>query len=192
MPKQIACWCCNKHCHPPPRIQNLKSLEILNKYTESDVATQTKYVETHFPRILEGAIKFPETKFYLHGSSPELPEPDLVGDQYLDAHRDTIRNRQTEQAEENVARNFLFWANNTNTLPCLVLSGVKFAKYLNVLGCKELKQFYIPSADNPADDPSRGVPLRAPQLPAGDISGLLHPQQHRCNGASRDLNLSRL
>ena len=46
----------------------------------------------------------------------------------------------------------------------------------SVLGNKELKQLYIASADNPADDPTRNVPLRQPQPVSDDIFKPLRPE----------------
>ena len=78
------CWCCNKgEYDPSAHFKNLEKSQIYKSYANENVLTQIGYVEKHFPNLLEGAIKFPEAKFYLHGHTDELQEPDLVTDQQL-------------------------------------------------------------------------------------------------------------
>eukprot|EP00972_Heterocapsa_arctica_P078147 11524756-Heterocapsa_arctica.AAC.1 len=46
-----------------------------------------------------------------------------------------------------------------------------------ILGQKHMVQFWIPSKENPSDDPSRHVPLRQPEAVRPDRAWLLKPER---------------
>ena len=97
------CLFCQSDFRPPPEIRNFR-LD-----SQDDILTQGKlsYIDAHYHDFDKRIIKVPETRFYNHGRTIDCPEPDLVGDQSLNAPQGTVRNRQTASDEEMVARYFL-------------------------------------------------------------------------------------
>ena len=137
-----SCWCCNKgEKNASKYFKDFDKSKVHKAYMNPNILKQIYYIKTNFPNLLKEAIKFPEAKFYNHGSSDHFPEPDLATDQQLQENKvpaGTLRNRQTELAEENLARKFLYWANNSHNMPCIILSSFSVVQYLKTLGCDEL------------------------------------------------------
>ena len=108
----------------------LKNCYLLNNLQTENFRNEA-FIEKHFKNVLTGALKIPEAKFYNQGQSKNIPDPDLVLDEHLEAHHSTIRRRQTEMDEEMVAQRFLKWSLNKKRFPALVLSGNKFQDHLS-------------------------------------------------------------
>ena len=134
--KNTTCLFCEQTSifQPPSKVPSLGSKFKDYKVITGDIhdvdTSQKIYLEKYCQYILEGAIKIPEAKFFSQGQSHMCPEPDLVIDEELDAHKNTVRRRQTAQDEENVARRFLLWSLNKGKAPSLTLSGNAFSNYL--------------------------------------------------------------
>ena len=108
---------------------------------------QIAYLDQHFSGLQEGVIKVPEARFYMHGDK-YITDPDLLDDDTLRdgvkainprAANAIVRNRQTTQDEEDIARRFVCWAINTKTIPSTVLSSYDYGQYLSDMGKKTNK-----------------------------------------------------
>ena len=109
---------------------SLKKKELLGEFQRKGPNTDL-FMKQYFEDPLKGAMKIPEAKFYKQGKSKDVPDPDLFADDHLLAHKQTIRNRQTEMDEEKIGQRFLKWCLIKQRTPALVLTGNEFVNYIS-------------------------------------------------------------
>ena len=132
---RMVCLFCETKFKQPSNIRSLGDYEL----TIGNPKLYCEQAKKTFPNLQERAVKIPEAEFFeTFGQSSSCQDPDLVADGSLHAHRMTIRNRQTAEDEDNVAKRFLVWATNSNTQPSLILSSFAFSRYLQSQGNKEI------------------------------------------------------
>ena len=124
----MACLFCEEN--EPANPANFKKYKHQLKHDKRIGHKIDAYIDKHSPDILKGVIKIPEVRFYTQGRSPDCPEPDLIADEHMNASYGTIRNRQSAEDEESIARKFHNWACNYGNMPALVMCSFAFQHYL--------------------------------------------------------------
>ena len=131
----MVCLFCEAKFKQPSNIRSLGDYEL----TIGKPKLYCEQAKKTFPNHHERVVKIPEAEFHdSFAQSSSCQDPDLIADESLQAHRMTIRNRQTAEDEDKIAKRFFYWATNSNTQPSLILSSFAFSRYLQTQGNKEI------------------------------------------------------